>query len=90
MAKAPADIRFLARGYTKTALQTSGGIAETGTSEAARVAAAIALLDRGWGKPPQSHTGQDSEGPIIVEIVHRPRCSDRDEPKLVEHVTGLL
>ena len=51
-----------------------------------RVAAAIALLDRGWGKPPQSHTGQDSEGPIIVEIVHRPRCSDRDEPKLVEHV----
>ena len=70
------------------ALQTLGGIAETGTSEAARVAAAIALLDRGWGKPPQSHTGQDSEGPIIVEIVHRPRCSDRDEPKLVEHVTG--
>ena len=69
------------------ALQTLGGIAETGTSEAARVAAAIALLDRGWGKPPQSHTGQDSEGPIIVEIVYRPRCSDRDAPKLVEHVT---
>jgi hypothetical protein len=58
-----------------------GGIAATGTSEAARVAAAIVLLDRGWGKPP--HTGKDSEGSITVEIVHRPRCLDRDEPKLV-------
>ena len=23
---------------------------------------------------------------IVVEIVYRPRCLDRDEPKLVEHV----
>ena len=25
---------------------------------------------------------------IVVQIVHRPRSSDRDEPKLVEHVPG--
>ena len=54
------------------------------------MAAAIALLDRGWDKPPQSHTGQDSEGPITVEIVYRSRSSDRDAPKLVEQDPRLL
>ena len=33
------------------------GIAENGTSEPARVAAAVALLDRDWGKPKQSLIG---------------------------------
>ena len=50
------DLRSLARGYTRTAIKTLGGISETGESEAARVAAAIALLDRGWGKPQQDNT----------------------------------
>jgi hypothetical protein len=54
--KTPMDIRSLARGYTKRAIQTLGGISESGESEAARVAAAIALLDRGWGKPMQDNT----------------------------------
>ena len=52
------------------ALQIFAGSAEDGTSEAARVAAAIALLDRGWGKPPQAHTGEDGEGKIRVTIRH--------------------
>ena len=73
MAKAPADIRSLARAHTAMALQTLAGIAQHGESEAARVAAAIALLDRGWGKPSQPVTGEDGEGPIIVEIIHRTR-----------------
>lgn len=34
----------------------------------ARVNAAIALLDRGWGKPAQAHTGEDGEGSIKVTI----------------------
>ena len=33
------------------------------------VYAAAALLDRGWGKPPQAITGNGGEGPIIVKIV---------------------
>jgi hypothetical protein len=34
------------------------------------VAAATALLDRGWGRPPQTHTGQDGKGGIEVVIRH--------------------
>ena len=32
--------------------------------------------------------GGDTSEQLVVEIVHWPRYSDRDEPKLVEHVTG--
>jgi hypothetical protein len=45
---------------------------------AARVSAAIALLDRGWGRAPQSHTGADGEGDIRVLIRHI--VGGRDEP----------
>lgn len=68
MAKAPIDIRSLARSYTEMAIQTLAGIAQNGEQEAARVRASEALLDRGWGKPPQSITG-DADNPL--EIVHR-------------------
>ena len=55
MAKTPTDIRSLARSHTKTAIKTLVGVMnQTETSPAARVAAANSLLDRGWGKPPQS------------------------------------
>jgi hypothetical protein len=53
MAKAPADIRSLARSYTDLAISTLAGIAQNGEQESARVAAANSLLDRGWGKAPQ-------------------------------------
>jgi hypothetical protein len=51
--KVAAEIRDLARHHTATALRTLVEIAEHGESENARVAAANALLDRGWGKPRQ-------------------------------------
>jgi len=50
------DLRSLARGYTKVAIQTLGGIALEGKQESARVSAAGILLDRGWGKPQQDTT----------------------------------
>ena len=34
----------------------------------ARVQAAVALLDRGWGRPAQAHTGEDGQGDIRVTI----------------------
>jgi len=37
---------------------------------AVRVQAANILLDRGWGKPPQAHTGESGEGNIRVVIRH--------------------
>jgi hypothetical protein len=44
------EIRELARQHTGTALRTLIEIAERGENESARVAAANAILDRGYGK----------------------------------------
>lgn len=55
MAKTPTDIRSLARSHTETALKVLAGIMqETSAPHSARVSAATALLDRGWGKPHQT------------------------------------
>ena len=70
MAKTPTDVRSLARSYTDMALQALAGIAQNGTSESARVAAAEAILSRGWGKPPQAITGGDEEDSPI-KLLHR-------------------
>lgn len=62
------DIKSLARSYTEVAVQTLSGIAKDGTNESARVAAAIGLLDRGWGKCAQPHTGADGESGIEITL----------------------
>jgi hypothetical protein len=49
--KGDGEIRELARRHTATALATLAEICANGENESARVAAANALLDRGWGKP---------------------------------------
>ena len=49
-------IQELARGHGPTALDVLVKIATEGQSEGARVSAAIALLDRGYGRPPQLNT----------------------------------
>ena len=55
MAKAPVDLRSLARTHTKGAIKTLVGIMnQPKANPSARVTAAVALLDRGWGKPEQS------------------------------------
>jgi len=54
MAKTTADIRSLARNHTAKALSTLASIMNQAKAPAAaRVAAAQALLDRGWGKATQ-------------------------------------
>ena len=88
MARAPTDIRSLARSHTNMAIKILAGIAKDGTNEAARVSAAVALLDRGWGKPPQSHTGEDGEGQIRVVIRHI--TEGRDAPRVIEHDTKQI
>lgn len=61
----------LAQQYTETALETLVAIARSGESEAARVSAAVAILDRGHGKPPQAveHSGKDG-GAILFQTVY--------------------
>lgn len=52
MAKTPTDIRSLARSHTDSAIKVLSGIMQQKDAPpAARVSAAQALLDRGWGKP---------------------------------------
>jgi hypothetical protein len=55
MAKAPTDIRSLARAHTGSAIKVLAGIMnESEAPASARVSAATALMDRGWGKPHQT------------------------------------
>jgi hypothetical protein len=51
----------MAKEHGEAALRTLAQIAQSGESESARVTAATAILDRAYGKPPQSleHTGKD-------------------------------
>lgn len=54
MAKTPTEIRSLARSHTDAAINALVGIVnQSEAPPAARVAAANAILDRGWGKPVQ-------------------------------------
>ena len=82
MVKATADIRSLARAQTELAIRTLTGVCGSEAAPAAaRVSAAQAVLDRGWGKAPQPHTGEDGEGEIKIVIR---RLVDEDNAKLIE------
>lgn len=68
--KLPEDVkhvRELARQYTKAAVDALVEVLGS-DSAAGKVAAANALLDRGWGKAEQPIVGEGG-GPLVVEIV---------------------
>ena len=78
------DVRSLARQYAHAAVNTLFQIAVKGKNESARVAASVALLDRGFGKPDQA-----------VEVIRRSiveysdadllrLIAERDDGKLIE------
>ena len=72
--KLPEDIkhvRELARMYTQSAVAALVEVLE-GDSASAKVAAANALLDRGWGKPDQTISGPGENGEhLFSEIIRR-------------------
>jgi hypothetical protein len=68
MSKSLTEIRSLARSYTEMAIQTLAGVAQNGQSESARVAAAEAILSRGWGKPSQPVDGDGDGGPVQLTV----------------------
>lgn len=77
MAKAPIEIKSLARAHTDKAIRVLAGImSEPDAPHAARVAAAQALLDRGWGKATQ-HIEAQSINRYVIESPPAP--ADRDE-----------
>jgi len=69
------ELRSRARSFSDMALNTLVGIAgNEKAAEASRVAAAVHILDRGWGKPDQ-HIHTENEG---IEIVIRQIIERRD------------
>src|SRR5258705_11238680 len=66
--KFPIDLRSLARGQSELCIKVLAGIvSQEAVPPAARVSAAGILLDRGWGKAPQSHVGEDG-GDLRITI----------------------
>lgn len=72
MAKNPIEIRSLARSHTETAINVLAGIMRKDEApDAARIQAATALLDRGWGKPTQTIAGDDENPLNVVHVIER-------------------
>jgi hypothetical protein len=70
--------------HADAALQTLADIAKDGESEASRVSAAIAILDRAYGRPPQAvHLSGEDGGSIKLEDVSAAR------EELTRRVSGL-
>jgi hypothetical protein len=69
--KAGRELREVAKEYTPVAMKTLAEICEKGESEAARVAAANALLDRGHGKPTSV---------VVADVTQRPGQTVHSEP----------
>ena len=63
-----AGIQELARKHAPEAIKTLVRVAAKGKSESAQVAAASALLDRGFGKPPQFNTGDNAAFRKAIEM----------------------
>jgi hypothetical protein len=70
--KATRTLREIAREYTEEALEALVAVLRDGESEAARIQAANAILDRGYGKPTTT-IGDENGDPakIVHEIVLR-------------------
>ena len=69
MPKPLTEIRSLARSHTRTAINVLVGIMRSKDATApARVSAANAILDRGWGKAPQAFQNGDDGA---LELIHK-------------------
>ena len=68
-AKAVTEIRSLARSHTRTALNVLVGVMRSkDATAAAKVTAANAILDRGWGKAVQAI---ENGGEVPLELIHK-------------------
>ena len=67
----PKDIRAMARSHTDSALNVLRGIMnEVSAPPSARVAAALGILDRGWGRP---HQSVEVSGEIVNRVIRAPQ-----------------
>jgi hypothetical protein len=69
MPKALTEIRSLARSHTRSAINALVGVMRSkDATHAARVSAANAILDRGWGKAAQAIENADGGA---LELIHK-------------------
>jgi Family of unknown function (DUF5681) len=61
-------IQDLARTHCPEAIKTLVAVCKGGKSESARVTAAVALMDRGYGRPPQFNTADVSQFRRAIEM----------------------
>lgn len=66
--KATRDLKELAREYTAEALTTLEEVMKASESDAARVAAAKELLDRGYGKAAQTVNATVETTKYVIEV----------------------
>lgn len=67
--RAAAEIKALAKKHSKAAIKVLAAIMNQADGPAtARVSAAQALLDRGWGKATQPVAGEDGGLPVLAKI----------------------
>ena len=98
MARAPRDIKSLARSYCDSAVHVLKGIMENKScSPSARVSAATALLERGYGKPHQTsevtvnkRVTEMTDEEIIARIDELRRTGTADGPATAEEDTPVL
>jgi hypothetical protein len=86
----PTEMRSLCRVHTDSAIRSLAKImSEVDAPHAARVAAALGLLDRGWGRPTAVIATEDGQ-PLTVVI--RQIIEKIDEPalKVVEPVVRTI
>jgi hypothetical protein len=84
MPKTAKEVRDIARLHTPAAIETLARVMKNPKSPApARVAAAAAILDRGWGKP--SGDLENAEGLIIQVVKFANQQIDAPEIKTIEH-----
>jgi hypothetical protein len=84
--KAPNGLQQLARVYTAQALDCIFTIMQHGNNEAARVAAAREILDRGYGKPRQT---VDISGDLTITTTHTLELM-RERARALRDTTNLI
>jgi hypothetical protein len=85
-----AEIRALARTYTEPALLALVEIMQHGRNESARVAAAQAVLDRGWGRPVQAleHSGHEGSALLPADLTVLPDAQLTQLSALLEDIAS--
>ena len=71
-ARAVTEIRSIARSHTRTAINVLVGIMRNAdATPAARVSAANAILDRGWGRPLLAVANEDGSPVEFIQHIER-------------------